>query len=453
MNLPQLSDKRGSALLAVLIYCIILSAAAASFLMLVNQERKMVALSEANYCLMNLAESGLEEAVWTLYNQEWTDWKQLDNGEPFNYDSYKPPIEIEMSNGYKGYVRILIQNTRSEPVVFAEASTRIPGGKELKKQVRITFEIGGGSAGGLIAKGNMDLSGNPKFDSYDSRMGPPDYDHNRSDKITVGTVSPTLDALKLSSDVDIFGFAGTGLMDPVISGLGNKIRGWDTPLGDNIDPDRVARDFTFDFPDVTEPSWAGAITSLPPASGGVITLGDPVTPTKYKLDKLEVGGLDQVKIVGDVQIYLKDGMYVGGGASITISPDAEAEIYSPKDFTISGQGFVNQSSKPENLKIFGTQKKAGDQTLSLSGQSSIEAVFYMPNANANISGQAGVSGSLIADSVIFSGEGSFHYDLALDGASDPQIEGIASWHELSNIHQLDMDQYITAPEYIITEPF
>ena len=440
--MSQLSEKRGSAILAVLVYCIILSVGVASFLKLVNQERKMVALSEANYSLMNLAESGLEESVWALNNQNWSDWIQLDNGQ----DYYRPPVEVELSNGYSGYFRVLVQSYNKEPVVYSEAVTVIPGGKELKKQVRISVAIGGGSAGGLIAKGDMDLGGQPGFDSYDSSLGPPDPFLNRSDKITVGTVSESSNALKLSGQVDIYGYAGTGRRNPNVSGPHNKIKGFDSPPG-NIDWNRVARDFTFDFPDVTEPSWSGADTSLPSKVGNVITIGDPLIPKKYYVDKLNISGQTVVKIVGDVQIHIKDGMSVSGQAFIQVENDSRVEIYSPKDFSISGQGFVNKTSKPENLKIFGTVKRAGDQTFSLSGQGLVEAVFYMPNAKANISGQGDVAGSLIAHEVHYSGQGKFHYDLSLDGTSDPKIEGITSWHELSKVYQLDFDHYIEGDYY------
>ena len=151
----------------------------------------------------------------------------------------------------------------------------------------MAYADGDQKPGGIIAAGPMDFSGQPVIFSYDSSQGPPDLLVNRGDQVTIGTVSKKSDAMKLSGQVDIFGYAGTGKYQPQISGPGNKIKGEDSPAG-NLDWERVYRDFTYDFAPIVEPDWSGAKNSL---SKKTVILGAPGSAiTKYVVKDLNLSG-------------------------------------------------------------------------------------------------------------------------------------------------------------------
>ena len=402
----SLSKQKGSVLLSAVIFMAILTIICVSFSQLTIQEKRAAIRSHYNFCLLNAAEAGLEEAIWAINNEKWTDWSAIRSGK----DQYRQPQVVPVGDGTRATVQTLVRDQGTSPVIYSTASVTLPNGEVVSKQLRVAYSTADSAGGGMVSKGLIDLGGQPTFDSYDSRKGPPHPTLNRGDKITVATVSGGSEMLKLSGQVDIYGYAGTAGAKPYVSGPDNKIHGSDTPSGTNIDSSRVFNDFTYEFPPVEEPDWSGAASKLPSASGGVITLGDPGGAVKkYKVDKLDLSDTN-VKVVGPVQLHLQDGMSVSGKAFVEVDFSGQLEIYTPKDVTISGQAIVNKTSQPKNFKVLGTVKKANDQTFSLSGQGLMEAVFYFPNGKANISGQGDLAGSIVANELTMSGQMAVHYD-------------------------------------------
>lgn len=167
-----------------------------------------------------------------------------------------------------------------------------------------------------------------------------------------------------------------------------------------------------------------------------------MSPTKYDIDKIDLSDPSTLTIIGPVQINLSDGMSLSGTGNIIIENGGSAEIYSPKDFTLSGQAVANNTlnSRPTNFRLYGTATSPGDQTLSISGQAAISFVFEGPNANANLSGQGKVYGAIKAHSATVSGQVEFAFDETLGAISG--TDGIASWHELlSSSHRLNFATY------------
>lgn len=433
-------DKRGSALVTAIIATVLLSVICVGFLNVVIVERNLATRSHINNALINLAEAGLEEGIWAINNADWSSWELLN----FDQDAYLSRTAVNLGDDATLEFHVIVQSRASSPLIYSEAIATFANGSTMSKQLRVTYQVSANKPGGLIAKGKIDMSGEPKIDSYDSSLGSPSFS-NRSDSVIVGTMSSDSDALKLSGDVYIYGYTGTGSELPDISGPNNRIRGADSPAG-NIDWSHVSQDFNFDFPAIEQPNWSGALTSLPSESGTVILVGDPlaVTPTRYSLSALSLSGQTEVQIIGPVQLYLSDGLSISGQARINIQGVGSIEIYSPKDFSISGQGIVNDTSIPDNFQIFGTASTAGDQSFSLSGQGLMEFLFYGPNANASISGQGEIAGSIVANEITYSGQGEFHYDVTIGGGGN-EGEGLSSWHELAKAeHQLDFDDYVAA---------
>lgn len=104
---------------------------------------------------------------------------------------------------------------------------------------------------------------------------------------------------------------------------------------------------------------------------------------------------------------------------------------------IAASTVITQAGQPENFKIYGTRTNAqvdvsGYQTFKVSGNGSLSGVVYAPNADieAKGGGNAGfIYGSLVGNSLKFTGNDAFYYDESLsDDTSDGRF-GIDSWRE------------------------
>lgn len=390
-----------------------------------------------SFCLLNAAEAGLDDAIWAINENDWSDWQSTASGTA----RYKPPHSITVEDGTQASVHTLITNLSNAPVIYSDASATMGNGEVVSKQLRITYERVAPGAGGIVSKSRIVLQGQATFDSYNSSKGRPHPTLNRGDKIVVGTTSKAADSLSLSGQVDIYGYAGTGNAKPRYSGPNNKVLGAGSQTGINIDETRIYSDFTYEFPEVVEPDWSGAATTLPPAVGGVITLGDPSgSLQKYKIDDMRLVN-ESLNVIGPIQVHTEKGMTVGSKATIEVGFAGQLEVFTPNDVKIAGQAILNKTNQPKNFKIHGTSTKLNGQTFSLAGQGMMEAVFNFPNGKTQISGKGDLAGAIISNEVHFTGQMGIHYDETL-GSSHGNKGGISNWHELKNPkHIVDLAAY------------
>lgn len=432
------AGKRGSALLAAIIAVVVWGTISAGYLRLAHHEKRMAFRVFDSNALTYLAEAGIEAGVWALNSGDWSAWSDLSAAT----GKYLPTKTVTLGNGRSAEVDVITFTSGSAVQIYSRALVDV-GGAQQEKQMRVEYIPSANKPGGLISKGKMDLSGgNMYFDAYSSDYGPPDSFFNRTDNVTVGTVSTSSDALKYNSGVYIYGYVGTGRRAPEKSGTVH-VKGPSSTR--NYDTSRISQDFNFEFPAVVQPSWSGAIGSLP-GSSGTVTIGSSgaSSPTKYNTDKIDMSDGDKLVVNGPVQMYLSDGLSFSGSSRIEIANGAFWEIYTPKDFTFSGNVVINDANqkKPENFKLFGTASGANDQTFSASGQAKINVVFDAPNAKVNWSGQVEIAGSAVSNETTVSGQVIFHYDEDLGGGGSDS-DGISSWYELiDSSHKLDFDSYL-----------
>ena len=431
----------------------ILTVIVASFLGLANQEAKMADRSFLLNVLLNLAEGGADDAIWSINQEDWSDWTVVNGGA----DRFRRYTNLDLGNGKIGEISILVVDFDArEPTIFVEGSSNYLGGQNLVKQLMLSTGGRALAAGGMISKDKLSFSGQICADSYNSQEGPYDEFLNRGDKSTVGSVSTAADAVDLSSNqIDIYGQVGTGAYEPIHK-EGTRVYGEDTPDGVNWDTDRVHTDFEMEFPDVEVPPITVPQTKLPAKTSGVITLGTPgaITPTEYNLEKFDLSGKVKVEIVGPVVIHVQDGISMSGQAYVEIIDGGSAEIYTAKDISISGQGIVNSTEQPSNMLLFGTNTIEKGQTISMSGQADFHGVVYAPYAIANFSGQAGFFGSVTAQEIKVSGQGCFHYDENLGDLGDGRGKKLTSWRELVAAEErIDFSIYYYANYYPSPDTF
>lgn len=251
---------------------------------------------------------------------------------------------------------------------------------------------------GIFAKNSISMSGNAVFDSYNSNNGA----YGGSNKSADGTMavnSTAIAALSLSGNARINGntVVGYGGGSTVVRTTGNaRVTGTRSNLpSDWANP-----------ADATAPAGATAI-SLSVSGNNTVTLAAGT----YTASSISISGNGRIVTSGQVAIY------VSGSISI------------------SGNGIVVTNNHPANLMLYST----GSSSVSISGNGSFYGGVYAPNSAVSTSGNGDFFGAMIAKTYVQSGNGSLHYDKAMNtiqGPADPnqaQIVRIKAWQEMNSL--------------------
>lgn len=425
-------------MITVLVLAAVTAVIASSFLFRSAQEAKLAGRTLLQSVALNLAEAGIEEGLhaanssgfttangWALASGSTTDYvKTITSGFAFQQATGTIYVRVDSASSLN-------------PVVIAAGVVTVPNQPRLIKQLRV-----GGTkrylwSNGIVSRGTLTFSGSADIDSYDSSVGPYNSATNRSDRITVASASTALDPVVVGSSASIYGYVATAGADPLV-GPGGQIYGSTTPTGTDVDPTRIRRDFTSNFPDATAPT--GTATSLS-AIGTSLDLprgGDTAGANGrylYTTTAVGLGGSDRLRILGPVDIIVTGNLTVGGTASIEVETGSgrSLNLYCPGTISLGGSGMLNNTTDPSKATIWGTAVSPATQTISLTGNNAHTGTIYAPNANITLAGSGDTSGAVIGNTVVVGGNGKFHYDtdLAVVEASAEATYRLSSWSELN----------------------
>jgi len=125
-------------------------------------------------------------------------------------------------------------------------------------------------------------------------------------------------------------------------------------------------------------------------------------------------------LVGDLTIL--------GGGSILIEEDALATFYVTGEVKIGGNGIVNESAIPGQLRIYGTNTCT---EIDIAGTPDFYGVVYAPEAEIVCSGNSDVYGSLVGNYIRLGGTTHIFWDQCLqDDSSIPSLVVVRDWQEL-----------------------
>lgn len=410
----------------------------ASFLLTrAAQEGRLATRSFYQNVALNLAEAGLEEAMWAANNGYFTTAYGWSAPADSTTSRVKTTTGLALAQG-TGEIHLRVDNaTSTAPTVFALGLVRMPDQPIILKQVRVTLERRALWANGMVARGVITFSGNAAVDSYDSSLGPYNSTTNRSDLATVASTSTSLDPVVLNSNATIYGFVATAGADPDVSSNG-RIYGATTPSHIKVDPARIRRDFAANLPDATVPA------GTPVALGGVgssLTLprpGDtPGANGRYLYTATSVGlsSSSTLAIKGPVDLIVTGSVTLTGNSSIGIggigSTDPSLGLYAAGDVNLAGNGLLNETSQPISATIYGTAPAGTPQSISITGNGDFIGTVYAPNATLKLNGNGANSGAVIAKDVTLGGNGKFHYDIRLGLATSEKYFKPKSWIELT----------------------
>lgn len=464
------NSKKGSVMIAALILTIITGTIVGFFLKSVTQEVTSSHRSRMSFQAINLAEAGLDHAIYSIRNNDWAGWTSRGNA---YYRSSFPYVHYSF-RGESRRIRVYALPTASTPRMIAEGRVDLPNGASVSKQIYI--ELGNSSpfANGISTPNGITFNGNGIYiDSYFSSLGTyntmysvPGTDHfawsqydltqypeNKFDGGSIASTNVSPDIINMGN-ADVWGRVASGGSylnpNPPRVGPNGSIKGKDTPAGVDVDPNRIATDFVADFPPVTAPTSTSALTSY---SGS--TLGSSGSTTFYNLSELKLKASDPVLMVqGEVTLVVDGDIEIFG--TLQLAAGAEIKIYVEGNFEVRGNdsSIVNPAGRPENLIVYGTgaddPSTSSDETpiFTLQGSTSFYGVVYAPEADIVLGGSGSHKGEMfgaaVGLSVEFGGGYQFHYDEDLANLEDENALKVSVWRELTHANERkNMDTILT----------
>jgi hypothetical protein len=386
-----------------MLLCAIIGISIASYIRLGTTAGNISNRAFYNNAAMNLAESGLEQAMYSVNTMAadglgasspgWATtgygWYKLDytaydpvtyapwGGHKFAYHYFN---FFQLGQNTSAGVFVMVKDydaLKGVPAVTAWAFIYPKGASgglysgywwppwsgengSISKWVRVTLYKRSKFANGLVAKETITFKGtNPTVDSWNSDPDnssataavtyPTDPDGTTSwneaahDLGTVGSIAVTVDAIA-AQNADIFGYAATGGSMPTIGSQG-KIGPFGTANG-TMDPSHVSTDFTANFDPVTTPtgtySLGNITTDLTLPRGG----DSPAADGKYYYTAGQINFTNKTLLIsGKVVLVLTNtstSIDIGGGSGIlSIATAGQLECYAPGDIKIAGKGVSN----------------------------------------------------------------------------------------------------------------
>lgn len=428
-------DRKGSVLIVTLILGSAIALALGSFMAVTINTVRMSQRSFYANSSLNLAEAGLEEALYALNTGDWTGWSTHSSGADNRFRAVGP---FNLGQQASGDIAIVVFNatTSPTPTIVAQGESAPSSGAVIVKQLEVKVRRRSHWATGVVAKENVKFSGgNVYVDSYSSCD--PTYStggaYDPSKHRDRGSVASARVVSEVGVDVgnsDVWGYVSTSGAD-VDVGPNGTVRGEDTPGGVKKDPSRITKDFPgagFELEEAPT-SFDSIYTDI----SGTATLGTAGTSTTIKAANMLNTNGNTIEVYGDVTLYVTNKVDLKG--DFFVRPGSTLELYVDGDMFVGGNGQVNETGLPENLKIYGTAATAGGQTIKLHGNGIMHAAVFAPNANIELKGGGSsgeMSGSVIGNTVTMTGNYDFHYDECLEDASDGNPFAVASWRELNS---------------------
>jgi Tfp pilus assembly protein PilX len=458
-------SERGSLLIVAMLLCAVIGVSLVSYINVGRQSLTTSNRALYNNAAMNLAENGLEEAMYSInklvadstYSFTGNGWTAVGAS-----DMRRKWTGTTFDQNATGEVRVYIYNYNgtAAPKIVARSIITLGGAASatIEKWIEVQLRKSSKFANGLVAKDSITFNGNgAAVDSWNSeynndgtpRASPVGYaDAYKKDNGSVGSISVSTDAI-LVQNADIWGYASTGGALPTI-GPNGTVGPFGTTVG-TMDMARVSTDFTANFDAVTAPTTysyynAGNLSSsatLPDDFPGATLQADG----KYYIECSAIGGSNNVfNISTGKTVVLKvtntTGNCIdikGGSGALNIASGASLEIYAAGDINIGGKGVMNggttaaTANQAKNLQIWGT-KTTGTQAIGIAGNGVLSAVVYAPQGNVTINGNGDVCGSVVANEITLNGSNAkFHYDESLSNFGGNNPYRVTSWNELSSL--------------------
>jgi hypothetical protein len=422
-------NQRGSAMLAALCLAMVFALCLSSYIALCYTSLKMSTRNLMGSHCIELAETGLEQALYSQNNWDWSaPW--IVNSAAATANLTLPAFHFE--NGATGQVTVYVVENSPQAnwaQVTSSATVSLPDGTTVTRTLQCQCQPVSTFVNAAAATaGRMTFAQGGKLDSYYSSQGPYQAPGGFSAVVLSGSTPALYPTVLLNSAV-VDGYAvGVG-PDSVSYSNSAQVVGPTTPNGTNVDPSRILTSAQAYQPQL--PENLPATVPVPPVNAIYTSqsLGTPgaTAPTVVYASDVNLSGAAQLQIMGPVILVIQNGgnLSVSSSAQIVIAntqppamggggPNVSLEVHLENgNMNLDGGGIVNNTMTPERLTIIGTQVTTGPRLLEMGTTTPFYGVIYFPNAPLTVNNNPTIYGSLVANSITFNGSPTVHYDMSL----------------------------------------
>lgn len=392
---------------------------------------------------LELAETGLEDALWTLNKSDWTGWTINNASVP--KVATKTLDGFSFGNGVTGSVSLTIENydgavspgTRTLKIT---GITTLADGSQVVRKLQTTAQRGPLFVNAVAAIGTSTQSDGPAATGV-SFTNAGTVESFNSDPNS-GT-SPNIFAAVISSgsrvtltNARVKGYVAATNGSPTYSSQG-RLSGPNSPASSLIDQTRVSTSPYQPIFDLKVPT--GVMESTFPVGPASTTIGTPGVTTYYFPADVVLSGSTVLTIDGPVVIVVPGDFKIQDSAQIVVTNNGSLQVILSGlagELLIGGNGIKNNTLRPKNVAIFsGTTSPTEAPTLSTTVD--FYGVIYAPYANRDftVSSDLNFYGSIVAKNVRISGSPNIRYDVDLrttttfSGIDTPFV--VSAWQEVA----------------------
>ena len=440
------SGERGSALLAALCFAAVLAVALSSYMTLCYRSLQMSSRNLNSGHSVELAETGMEEALWALHNNDWTDWtitgktatKTLSG---FTYD-----------NGATGSANLTITNydgTTGTRTLSVTGVTQLSDGTSIRRTLSSNSAQAPLFVNAIAATtSTVAFTSGGTADSYDSSLGTYASQTPSYSAIVASLAPATSSATVQLVNAQIKGYATSLYSGGPAYSTSGRVYGPLTPATTKIDSSRISRNPYQPVFNIQNVSGSGTVL-YDPDVGTTTTIGSPTdtVPAIYYSSGLDL--LDSTKIIvdGPVRLVVSGSLYIGlccddpttcpaclagGLSSIEVTANGTLEIFVAGDIAIHGNGINNLTLDPKRVAIYSTNTLT---TPDLKTTVPYYGVAYTPTGDFTVAGDSTtVYGAIVARKVNLTGATpAIHYDLNLRNAV---FAGVDMPYAVANLREI-----------------
>ncbi len=407
-------EEKGAVLIISLLVTVAMLIVVMPFLFKVSGQYRTTDKSFKSYAALNLAEAGVEMAIWELNHGHISDWEGTVDERTLTLSS------IQASGGsIVGDVSITISDPGGDnPVILSSGKIPFRNSDTIDKTLRVVVnrdtKIMFASA--LFASDELNFAGNSTVDGYDSRLGEYNKDNDKLD-VTIGVNSTHFGAITLSDKAKVVGDALIGYEgDPDNILLLDKAK---------VTGEKNAFAEPQELLPIEAPQglpWRGEIDS----EDGTFEISES---GEYSLINLGSGG--QVTITEDVTLYITGDLSMANGSKFIVEEGVNVQLYLASSFHMEhGSQFNKTSEDPTDLQIWGTESFTGD--FYWGSESEFCGAVYVPQGNIILTGNMEYYGAVAAKTIYIDANTKLHYDIALQDIQTPYYQPfftVLSWQE------------------------
>jgi hypothetical protein len=468
---PIPRGERGAAMLAALCLAMVFAIALSSYIALCYVSLSTSTRNVVNEHGLELAEAGVEQALYASNNNALTGWNVSTAGNTTTVSTtmtmtssgLQPtsggPTPLNYGNGATGTVNVTYTYTASQPMaiqsITSTAQMTLPTGTvttgtgpTISRTLTYSAPNSTTAAAPLFVNAVAATSGVLKFgtagtlDSYNSGpSGGPYVNYNAGtagySAIVLSGDTTTGSATVRLMGADVHGYAvGYDYTSPSTSnwlsyGGTGKLVGPNTSPSTFIDSSRILTSPVPYQPIYPEnlPNGLPNLPSVNTTGGNILNatsiIGNPVstTPLVYNASGINVGNGVTVSVVGPVVLIVNG---PGSGNAVDISGTGQIVLTTTNaaltifgnggNVTIGGNGITNASANPlpKRVAVLSTTSSGYTVTISQSASVNFYGVVYFPYQAITVSTNVPIFGSIVGSAVSFTGTApAVHYDNAL----------------------------------------